>query len=138
MTNNINSIVVGAGRLGSNIAKHLYKENNNVLLIDKDKVKAANVIDYAGFLEIGDATDLLFLEENGINEVKRAVFVTDDDSTNIFLGDVACYLYNIEEIYIRLKDSRKRKIVNPRIRCICPFDLSLDDFAEQMKEESLG
>ncbi len=135
MSNNINSIVVGAGRLGSNIAKHLYKQNLNVLLVDKNKTKAANVVDYGGFLEVGDATDLTFLEENGINEVKRAVFVTDDDSTNIFLGDIACYLYNIEEIYIRLKDSRKRKIVNPRIRCIAPFDLSLDDFAKQMKEE---
>ncbi len=126
------SIVVGAGRLGSNIAKKLNKENNDVLLIDRNKDKIANVVDFTGFVEVGDATDLSFLEDCGIKDADRLVVITDDDNTNIFISDVCTNIYNVPEIYIRLKDSRKMKIVNSKVKCICPFDLSLDDF-DQLK-----
>ena len=60
MSSNINTIVVGAGRIGANIAKKLQKENMNVLLIDKNKDKLTKVDDFSGFVEAGDATDLSF------------------------------------------------------------------------------
>ena len=120
------SIVIGAGRLGSNIAKMLSKENNDVILIDRNREKLGNVVDFTGFLESGDATDLGLLEECGIK---------DDDNTNIFISDVCCYIYSVPEVYIRLKDSRKMKVVDDRVKCICPFDLSLEDFAEQKRGE---
>ena len=135
MSSNINTIVVGAGRLGSNIARKLIKENNNVLLIDRNRDKLEKLVDFTGFVEAGDATDLSFLEENGIRDVKRAIFITDDDNTNIFLSDICIKRYDLKEIYIRLNDSRKIKIVDPLVRCICPFDLSLDDFGDLMKGE---
>ena len=135
MSSNVNTIVVGAGRIGSNIAKKLQKENRNVLLIDKNKEKIAKVDDFCGFVETGDATDLSFLEENGIKDVDRAVFVTDDDNTNIFLSDICIKRYGLKEIYIRLNDSRKIKIVNENVRCICPFDLSLNEFSDLLKGE---
>ena len=135
MSSNINTIVVGAGRIGANIAKKLQKENMNVLLIDKNKDKLTKVDDFSGFVEAGDATDLSFLEENGIKNVSRAVFVTDDDNTNIFLSDICKKRYDIKEIYIRLNDSRKIKIVDKDVRCICPFDLSLNEFSDLMEGE---
>ena len=128
MSNNVNTIVVGAGRLGANIARKLNKENNGVMLIDRNRNKINDVSDFTGFQEVGDATDLTFLEECGIKEAERVVIITDDDNTNIFLADVCCYIYNVKEIYIRLKDSRKIKVVNERVNCIGPFDLSLDEF----------
>lgn len=133
----VNSIVIGAGRLGTNIAKKLSNEGNDVLLIDKNKTKIANVFAFSGFLEVGDATDLHFLEENGIRDVERVVVITDDDNTNIFISDVCCNIYDTKVVYIRLKDSRKKKIVNERVKCICPFDLSLDDFKDLMEQEQL-
>ena len=99
------------------------------------KEKIAKVDDFSGFVETGDATDLSFLEENGIKDVDRAVFVTDDDNTNIFLSDICIKRYGLKEIYIRLTDSRKIKIVNENVRCICPFDLSLNEFSDLMKGE---
>ena len=79
------SIVIGAGRLGSNIAKMLSKENNDVILIDRNREKLGNVVDFTGFLESGDATDLGLLEECGIKDADRLVACTDDDNTNIFI-----------------------------------------------------
>ena len=135
MANNVNTIVIGAGRLGSSIARQLVKQNHNVLLIDKDKNQFDHVLDYSGFVEVGDATDLEFLKENGINKARRLIVVTNDDNTNIYISDLCLNKTNVKEIYIRLTDSRKIKIVDNRVKCICPFDLSLDDFTKQMVGE---
>ena len=130
-----NTIIIGAGRLGGTIARSL---NNlaNVVIIDKNKDKFNRLQDYSGFVESGDATDLEFLEKNGIATADRVIAVTDDDNVNIFIADVCCSLYNVKDIYIKLKGSRKRSLVEERVNCICPFDLSLDSFEKQREGES--
>lgn len=127
-----NTIIIGAGRLGGTIARKLNKISN-VLIIDKDKNKFKKLQDYSGFFEAGDATDLPFLEQCGVKTADKVIAVTDDDNVNIFIGDVCTHIYNVKDVVIKLKDSRKRKLVDERIVCICPFDLSLDYF-----ENSLG
>lgn len=128
-----NTIIVGAGRLGGSIARKLNKVAN-VLIIDKDKNKFSKLQDYSGFVEAGDATDQAFLEKNGIKEADSIIAVTDDDNVNIFLADLCSHVYNVPNIIIKLKDSRKRVLVDDRITCICPFDLSLDYFEKEQSE----
>ncbi|MBR0385618.1 MAG: NAD-binding protein [Erysipelotrichaceae bacterium] len=134
MSNTIDTIVIGAGRLGSNIARQLSRQED-VLLVDISKDELSQVTDFTGFMEVGDATDLSFLEENGVRNLKRIVIITEDDNTNIFLADVCYHIFGLKEIYIRLKDSRKMKLVDSSVKCICPFDLSLEDFEIQMQKE---
>ncbi len=131
----INTIVIGSGRFGTNIARSLSNQGNGVLLIDRNRKKIEAVFDFSGFVEVGDGTDQTFLEANGIMDAKRVVAITDDDNTNIFIADLCEDIYGIPEIYIRLKDSRKAKIVSSQVKCICPFDLTLDDFGQQFKGE---
>lgn len=137
MANNVNTIVVGAGRLGSSIARLMVKQGRNVLLVDKDRNQFDTVLEYSGFSEVGDATDLDFLKENGIDKAERIIVFTDDDNTNIYISDLCVNKTRVKEIYIRLTDSRKIKITDKRVRCICPFDLTLDDFTIQMAGEGL-
>lgn len=129
-----NIIIVGAGRLGGTIARKLNKESN-VLIIDKDKAKLAKLHDYSGFLENGDATDLALLEKCGVKTADKVIAVTDDDNVNIFIADVCTKIYNVANTTIKLKDSRKRKLVDESVKCICPFDLSLDYFEQSDKKE---
>ena len=130
----INTIIIGAGRVGNSLAKDLEK-TSNVLIIDKDKNKLARLVDFSGFIEVGDATDISFLRANGIEEADTVVITTDDDNTNIFLSDVCYYLFSRKNIFIRLKDSRKSTLVNKDVKCICPFDLSISDFERQLNQE---
>ena len=130
----INTIIIGAGRGGNSLAKDLEK-TSNVLIIDKDKNKLARLVDFSGFIEVGDATDISFLRANGIEEADTVVITTDDDNTNIFLSDVCYYLFSRKNIFIRLKDSRKSTLVNKDVKCICPFDLSISDFERQINQE---
>ena len=125
-----NTIIIGAGRLGGTIARSL-NNKTNVLIIDKNKDKISKLQDYSGFIEVGDATDLACLEKNGIKEADEIIIVTDDDNINIFIADVCTYVYCVPKIYAKLKDSRKRKVINEKVTCICPFDLSLDFFEKE-------
>ncbi len=129
---NANTIIIGAGRMGGSIARSL-NDVANVIVIDKRRDKISKLQDFSGFVEVGDATDLQLLEKNGIKEADCVIAVTDDDNINIFLADVCANIYDVKEIYIKLKDSRKKAIIDKRINCICPFDLSLD-FFEKSKE----
>lgn len=129
-----NTIIVGAGRLGGSIARKLNKKSN-VLVIDKDKAKLSKLRDYSGFVDDGDATDLDFLEKCGIKTADKVIAVTDDDNVNIFIGDVCTKIYNVPNTTIKLKDSRKRKLVDDSVTCICPFDLSLDYFEQSESKE---
>ena len=129
------TIVVGAGRMGSSVARYL-NEKSNVVIVDRNKFKLDKLQDYSGFVELGDATDLQFLEKIGAKDANKVVIVTEDDNVNIFLADLFEKIIGVKEIYIRLKDSRKRKLVDDSIVCICPFDLSLNYFENEseMKE----
>ena len=129
---NANTIIIGAGRMGGSIARSL-NNKANVIIIDKRKDKISKLQDYSGFVEVGDATDLQLLEKNGIKEADCVIAVTDDDNINIFIADVCCNIYNVKDIFIKLKDSRKKILLDRRINCICPFDLSLEYF-EKTKE----
>ena len=131
-----NTIIIGAGRMGGSIARYL-NNSANVIIIDKNKDKISRLQDFSGFLEVGDATDLQLLEKSGIREADSVIAVTDDDNINIFIADLCCHIYNVKDVCIRLKDSRKREIVDKRVNCICPFDLSIEYFENAKKEEVL-
>lgn len=130
-----NTIIIGAGRMGGSIARYL-NDKSNVVIIDINRSKFHKLQDYSGFVEVGDATDLQLLEKVGIKTADRVIAVTNDDNINIFIADVCCRIYDVKDIYIKLADSRKREIVDSRVNCICPFDLSLDSF-ESMKENEV-
>ncbi|MBQ9425023.1 MAG: TrkA family potassium uptake protein [Erysipelotrichaceae bacterium] len=127
------TIIIGAGRLGSTIARSLNK-SSNVIVIDCSKEKIDRLGEYSGFVEVGDATDCSLLEKCGIKTADRVIAVTDDDNINVFLADLCTHIYHVPDITIRLKDSRKKVLVDERINCICPFDLSLDYFEKREEE----
>lgn len=128
------TIIIGAGRLGGSIARSL-NNRSNVVIIDKNIDKINRLYDYSGFADVGDATDIELLEKNKIKTADEVIAVTDDDNVNIFIADLCCYVYHNKNIYIKLKDSRKKALVDKRVICICPFDLCLDFFEESRKGE---
>ena len=107
-----------------------------MVVIDKNSSKLNRLQDYSGFVQAGDATDLKLLEKCGIKEADSVIAVTDDDNINIFIADLCCHIYHISNIYIKLTDSRKKEIVDKRVECICPFDLSLDYFERSREGEN--
>lgn len=123
-------IIVGCGRLGSSIASMLYKQGNDVILIDKNKSAFNKLLNaFGGYEIVGDATDLELLEKLYIKQAKEVILVTGNDNVNLYLSHICFYLYDVPNIYIRQEDNDKRKLIeNTTIKAIHPFLLSVDNY----------
>ena len=138
MINNNVVIVIGIGRLGASIARDLSESGENVMCIDMNAEAFNKLDDFAGYTQVGDATDLDFLEKIGIKRAKAVIITTDSDDINVYLSHVCFLIFNLLHIYIRLGDSNKSKLLKDTpVTAIYPFLLSLDRFKEEFKEAVL-
>ncbi len=131
-------VVIGIGRLGASIAKQLSQQGENVLCIDSDEKAFNKLDDFSGFTQVGDATDLEFLRDLGIENAKTIIITTENDDTNIYLGHVCFLIFNCLRVFIRLDDSDKKKLLKDTpIEAIYPFLLSLNNFMERFEGDNL-
>jgi trk system potassium uptake protein TrkA len=130
-------IVIGSGRLGANIATKMSELGEDVIIIDSTDDSFRKLHDsFSGYQVVGDATDLVVLENAMIKHAKTVVITTDSDNTNIFLSHICYYVYNIPRIFVRLADTDKGRLLEGTyIKAIYPFTLSLKEFMELNGEE---
>jgi len=130
-------IVIGSGRLGSSIAAKMSELGEDVLIVDSndDSFRKLNET-FSGYEVVGDATELMVLENAYIKQAKTVVITTNNDNINLFLSHVCYYIYDVPEIYVRLSDTDKGRLIEgTTIKAIFPFNLSLEEFMRLTKEE---
>lgn len=125
-----NSVFVfGAGKLGCQIANDLSKEGMNVTIVDISNDAFNKLEDFSGFTRVADCTNPSAIENFNLNGASLLVVATHDDNTNIFIADMCNYLYRIKDIYVRLYDSNKERLItSENVHSICPFLLSIKYF----------
>jgi trk system potassium uptake protein TrkA len=86
-------VILGAGRIGYQLARQLIDEGKNVALIESDKDKARDVLARLDCLVVNDnGTSLDTLRKAGIQKADAFVSVTDFDEINM----IACGLVSSE------------------------------------------
>ncbi|NYT05571.1 MAG: TrkA family potassium uptake protein [Methanomicrobiales archaeon] len=115
-------IIVGASPLGVNLAQRLIKKGNEIILIERDPVRAeslAESLDCTVISAEGTRPDIL--EKAEIDKANAIVACTDHDQDNILIALIARTM-NVPEIIIRTDDvqflavAKKlgfRHVVNP-------------------------
>ena len=82
-------IIVGCGKIGTNIISELVKEGHDVVAIDKSPAvleEVTTIYDVMGVC--GSGTDCETLEESGVNEAELLIAVTDSDEMNM----LSCFI----------------------------------------------
>lgn len=130
-------IVIGSGRLGANIAVQMSESGEDVIIIDATEDSFRKLAEsFSGYQVVGDATDLTTLENSYIKHAKTVVITTDSDNVNIFLSHICYYVYNVPNIFVRLADTDKGRLLEGTyIKAIYPFTLSLNEFIALNNEE---
>ena len=83
----MNIIILGAGRRGIRLARHLIQEKKSVVVVDTNSERCQQVATKLDCMAIcGSATDISVLEEAGAAEAGAIIAVTDSDEVNL----VAC------------------------------------------------
>lgn len=103
-------IICGAGQVGSNIARQLAREGNEVTLIDQnvDLVrKIGDELDVRGM--VGHAAHPEVLEEAGAAEADMLIAVTYSDEVNMIACQVAHSLFDVPKKIARIRSQEYLK-----------------------------
>ena len=100
-------VVVGAGKVGWNLARELIGKGNEVTVIESDASRFAMVeeeLEHA--VHYGDGSELWVLERAGVARADMVIAVTGDDEDNILICQVAREKYGVERVIARCNNPR--------------------------------
>jgi trk system potassium uptake protein TrkA len=131
------AVIAGCGEFGSKIAYFLQKKNMNVHVIDIDENSFSKLLpEFDGLTITGDATDIDLLEFAGVGKASLIIASTNDDNTNIMIGQMVKHLYNADEVVVRIYDPAKKFLCSDMdITSICPCVLSENEFKRIITEK---
>ncbi len=130
-------VIIGCGRVGRALVKHLAGEKHEVVMVEKDKEKAEKFAEEIDALVInGDGSKVEILKNANIEKADAVAVLTEDDNTNLAI----CQLmktFNIERIVARVNDPEKQSLyLDLKITsAINPYDVTVSYFKNAITEE---
>lgn len=98
-------IVVGAGKVGYYLSKRLVNEGHEVLLMEKDRRRAAMLIEELGDLVMqGDGCEIRVMSEAGFGRADTIVAVTGDDEDNLVVCQMAKRQFSVPRTIARVNN----------------------------------
>lgn len=105
-------IIVGCGRLGTELASRLFQSGHEVSVIDSDEAAFSKLpANFEGRLNEGDAINRDVLHRAGIERADAVAAVTDSDVLNAVVGHLARSFFNVPNVIVRNHDPRYRPIL---------------------------
>lgn len=133
-------IVIGCGRLGSNLATELSNLGHNVCIIDRDGDRLDNLgSGFNGQMIKGIEFDSDNLKNSGILQADALLAVTSDDNINITVALVAKEIYHVPKIIARVNDPNREYIYQKlNLETISPVQLGVEILINQLTARSLN
>ncbi|NOZ83810.1 MAG: NAD-binding protein [Epsilonproteobacteria bacterium] len=103
-------IIVGGGRIGSDVAEMFSKKQKDVVVIEKDKqacqkLEMKNISVYCG-----DGSDIEILDKLKPKKYDKVLLLTDNDRTNIKIARIFEEKYDITQLFARDNEPKNRKL----------------------------
>ncbi|HEY1359700.1 MAG TPA: NAD-binding protein [Thermoleophilaceae bacterium] len=100
-------VIVGAGKVGWNLARELIQKRHEITLVESDLQRYGVVEEELEHsVQYGDGSELWVLERAGIERADLVIAVTGDDEDNILISQVAREKYGVERIVARCNNPR--------------------------------
>jgi trk system potassium uptake protein TrkA len=108
----VHVIVVGCGRVGSELSLALERSGHSVAVIDKNPRAFRRFLpdDWGGKSIVGYGFDRDHLEQAGITSAHALAAVTSGDNSNILTARIARETYQIPDVVARIYDPRRAVI----------------------------
>ena len=104
-------VVVGCGRVGSELAGTLERLEHTVAIIDKKKDAFRRLPKgFGGYRIVGFGFDRDTLEEAGVRDAGAVAAVTSGDNSNIMAARVARETFEVDRVVARIYDPRRAVI----------------------------
>jgi trk system potassium uptake protein TrkA len=134
----VKALVIGCGRVGSNLALHLQKRGWDVTIVDENEEALHRLGErWSGPFIVGHGMDVEVLREAGIEDADAVVVATDGDNTNIVIGQVAKKRFGVDRVVVRLLDPARAGFYRTRgMRVVCPTETAIRDLSEAVLGEA--
>lgn len=121
-------LIVGCGRVGSQIAADMDKAGHEVVIVDRDPnafsraaVRGVLTNDFKGEQVVGNGTDSDVLRRAGVENADGFVAVTEGDNRNIMASQVAKHIFKVPRVVARIYDPERADAYEKLgLRTICP------------------
>ena len=136
-------LIVGAGRVGSSVARSMLSEGREVSCLDEDPESHARLEigldqpweDMGGHFTVGTALELDALTAAGIERADVFVASTDGDNTNIVISQLAKRRFNVPKVIARILDPYRAKwYAEQGLDTICPTRVAIDMLEQEIRE----
>jgi trk system potassium uptake protein len=136
-------LIVGAGRVGSAVARSALASGHEVSVLDEDPLSHERLEvgmdssweDAGGRFTVGTALEIEALEAAGIDEADVFIASTNGDNTNLVVAQIAQREFEVERVIARVLDPRRAAwYAEQGLQTICPTQIAI----EQLEAAALG
>jgi trk system potassium uptake protein TrkA len=136
-------LIVGAGRVGSAVARSALEAGHEVSVLDEDPLsherldvgQATSWEDAGGRFTVGHGIEIEALTEAGIEQADLFVASTDGDNTNLTIAQIAQKRFEVPQVIARVMDpARATWYAEQGLRTISPTKVAIEMFEAAIAE----
>ena len=138
-------LIVGAGRVGSSVARTSLAAGHTVSVLDEDPLSHERLEvgldrtweEAGGRFTVGHGMEVDALTEAGIQEADVFIASTDGDNTNIIIAQIAKRRYGVPNVIARVLDPlRAEWYARQGLQTVCPTRVAIDMLEGAVRESS--
>jgi trk system potassium uptake protein TrkA len=104
-------LVIGGGKVGYYLAKELLGSGHEVVLMEKDRVRANQIADEIGSIVVAhDGCEGKYLAEAGCNRADVVAAVTGDDEDNLVICQMAKHHFDVPRTIARVNNPKNERL----------------------------
>src|SRR3954469_431836 len=104
-------LVVGGGKVGYYLTKELIESGHEVVLMEKDRARAAQIVDELGSIVVPqDGCEGKYLGEAGCNRADIVAAVTGDDEDNLVICQMAKHHFDVPRTIARVNNPKNEQL----------------------------
>jgi trk system potassium uptake protein len=136
-------VIVGAGRVGSSLARKMLEDGHDVSCLDEDPESHARLDvglersweDSGGQFTVGTGLEVDALNAAGIGRADVFVAATDGDNTNIIISQIAKRRFDVPTVIARILDPLRASWYEEQgLHTICPTRIAIDLLETEVRQ----
>jgi trk system potassium uptake protein TrkA len=136
-------LIVGAGRVGSSLARTLLRDGHEVSCLDEDPESHSRLEialdgsweDSGGRFTVGTGLELEALTAAGIEDADVFIASTDGDNTNIIIAQIAKRRFQVPKVIARILDPYRAEWYEQQgVHTICPTKVATEMLVSEVRE----
>jgi trk system potassium uptake protein len=136
-------VIVGAGRVGSSLARAMLNDGHEVSCLDEDPESHARLEvglersweDSGGHFTVGAGLEIDALIATGIEKADAFIAATDGDNTNIIISQIAHRRFTVPTVIARVLDPLRADWYEQQgLHTICPTRDAIDKLKDEVRQ----